>query len=292
MTIALIDDSKVMRSILRKSILMRGLRVERFLEADDGEQGFAVIAANRGRIDLIITDLHMPVCGGLAMLERLHAAGLDAVPIVVVSTMGDEATRQACRALGAVAFLDKPFNHEMLDQVLRQVTKSAAAGANPATPAPRAAERGPAEVGATLKATLEEILDKMAYLYFEQSAAEKAATPFDLRCRISFQGVLHGILDVSLTRASAEALARNLIGIRESDTLHAGTTEDAVREFTNMLIGRTLTALAPARHFALGAPALSAWAPADDPHEPDIRIEGLLEEAPFALWLVLENTPP
>jgi len=75
-TIGLIDDSKVMRSILRKSILMNHVQVTEFLEAGNGLEGFEMLSGHRDRLDIAFVDLHMPKMGGLEMLKRLRSAGI------------------------------------------------------------------------------------------------------------------------------------------------------------------------------------------------------------------------
>ncbi len=120
-TIALIDDSKVMRSILRKSILMSDLDVQQFIEAENGLEGLNVIEHNQDQLDLIITDLHMPELGGIEMLKKIKEAGGNKAPIVVISTVGDAEMQQACKNLGAVAFIKKPFSHEDIEKLLNTV---------------------------------------------------------------------------------------------------------------------------------------------------------------------------
>lgn len=107
--IGLIDDSKVMRSILRKSILMCHYEVEEFFEADNGEDGFEMLSGNRNRLDIAFVDLHMPKLGGLEMLKKLKEEGGSSVPIVIVSTSADMEMQKQCMDLGAVGFIRKPF---------------------------------------------------------------------------------------------------------------------------------------------------------------------------------------
>lgn len=121
MTFALIDDSSVMRAILRKAISMSPFQVDRFVEAANGFEGLEVIQANPDGLDLIITDLHMPRCGGVEMLQKLQSEKLTKTPVVVISTVGDEEMKKTCEALGAVAFLQKPFAHEDIEQLLERV---------------------------------------------------------------------------------------------------------------------------------------------------------------------------
>lgn len=120
-TIALIDDSSVMRSIIRKSIMMSNLDISDFIEADNGLDGLQLIENNQDRLDLVITDLHMPKCSGVEMMEKLKEHGVNKAPIIVISTMSDAKMQETCKRLGAVAFLKKPFSHEDIETLLRDI---------------------------------------------------------------------------------------------------------------------------------------------------------------------------
>lgn len=120
-TIALIDDSRVMRSILRKSILMSDHEIQEFVEAANGAEGLSVIEEHKEKLDLIITDLHMPVLDGIAMLEKLREIGAAQAPIVVISTVGDAQMQETCKNLGAVAFIEKPFSQEDIEKLLDSI---------------------------------------------------------------------------------------------------------------------------------------------------------------------------
>lgn len=122
-TIALIDDSRVMRSIIRKSIMMSNLKVTQFIEASNGSEGLQILLENRDNIDLIITDLHMPGVDGIELLGQIQKTGhFTDVPIIVISTDSNESTQLRCRQFGVRGFLGKPFSHEdvvgLLDSVL------------------------------------------------------------------------------------------------------------------------------------------------------------------------------
>lgn len=125
-TIGLIDDSRVMRSILRKSILMCNYKVDAFLEAENGVQGFEVLSGNQDLLDIAFVDLHMPEMGGLEMLQKLKEEGLSGVPIVIVSTSADSETQQECMKLGAVGFIRKPFTPQEIGILMSQVVGEAA----------------------------------------------------------------------------------------------------------------------------------------------------------------------
>lgn len=136
----------------------------------------------------------------------------------------------------------------------------------------------------------EEILDKMAFMVFEPTGASGLPHDhFSYTSRIAFTGSLSGSMTVYLTQATAEEFARNLIGIRNGDELRRETLEDALREFSNILMGRTLSLLASDEHFDLQLPVAQQAAPAGaGALQPSLRLEGMLnEEEPCRIDVVL-----
>ncbi|HUJ74084.1 MAG TPA: chemotaxis protein CheX [bacterium] len=131
-----------------------------------------------------------------------------------------------------------------------------------------------------LIAGLEEILDKMAFMVFEESGpgVPTDAEPYAYSCRIGFQGKVKGALQAFFTRRTADELARNLIGIRNEDTLRDGTRDDALKELANILAGRALTLLDPEVPFALDLPSAPPVSEPPPPLPPTFQIEGMLNE--------------
>lgn len=84
----------------------------------DGKQLLAALAleggerTDGGRADLVVSDVRMPQCSGMAVLERLRAAG-QGMPVILMTAFGDAACRDRARSLGAVLF-DKPFELDEL----------------------------------------------------------------------------------------------------------------------------------------------------------------------------------
>ena len=124
-TIGLIDDSKVMRSILRKSILMCNYKVDEFLEAENGEEGFDLLSGKQDQLDIAFVDLHMPKVGGLEMLTKLKSEGTISVPIVIVSTSADMEMQKKCLELGAVGFIRKPFTPQDVGTLMQKIVGEA-----------------------------------------------------------------------------------------------------------------------------------------------------------------------
>jgi CheY-like chemotaxis protein len=62
--------------------------------------------------DLLVSDVRMPICTGMQILEQLRTAPWP-IPVILMTAFGDAATREHARKLGAVLF-DKPFDLEEL----------------------------------------------------------------------------------------------------------------------------------------------------------------------------------
>ena len=142
------------------------------------------------------------------------------------------------------------------------------------------------DVNKTIRTALEETLDKMAFMYFEEPEDEEVLLDqFDFITRISFKGVINGRLHLFFKRNSAEVIARNLVGIRDNDELFDGTLEDAICEFTNIVMGRTMTSLDPANRFDMEVPIIVKSFEPDPTTSNEVEFIGLLDESPFRLFL-------
>jgi DNA-binding response OmpR family regulator len=109
--VLLAEDDLELRSMLASALRSDGYDVTEV--ADGGrllvEIGSAYLdGVPTDAFDLLISDVRMPVCGGLSILEGLRQARWD-TPAIVMSAFGDSATRDRARALGA-AYFDKPFD--------------------------------------------------------------------------------------------------------------------------------------------------------------------------------------
>jgi two-component system, chemotaxis family, chemotaxis protein CheY len=109
--ILIVDDSATIRKMVRASL--RELEGAEFVEAGNGLEAIEQIAL--GPVALIILDLNMPDMHGVDVLKflRRHQSSRD-VPVVVLTTRGDEASRETALAAGATQYLTKPFAPQVL----------------------------------------------------------------------------------------------------------------------------------------------------------------------------------
>lgn len=118
--VLVVDDSAVMRAMVRRTLLAGGLGAARVLEAADGQAALDLLASEH--VDVVVADLNMPTMGGDEMIARLRAHPLTAaLPVVVVSTERSETRIASLRAQG-VAFLNKPFPPAALAAEIQRLT--------------------------------------------------------------------------------------------------------------------------------------------------------------------------
>lgn len=123
-TVLIVDDSPAMRAFVRRILDMSGLEVGRCLEAADGLE--ALRLARREKVEVILSDINMPVMDGEEFVRQLNAdPELRHIPVVVVSTDRTETRVQKMLALGARGYVTKPFLPEALRQELERVLEVA-----------------------------------------------------------------------------------------------------------------------------------------------------------------------
>jgi len=118
--VLIVDDSRSMRAVIKKTISMSGFKMDQCLEAGNGREALDVLA--KAWVDVIISDINMPEMNGLEFLEELKKDSLlKAIPVIVISTEGSEKRIQNAFDLGAKGFIKKPFLPEEIKKVLYEV---------------------------------------------------------------------------------------------------------------------------------------------------------------------------
>jgi two-component system chemotaxis response regulator CheY len=117
MRILIVDDSSMMRAMIKRVVKLTNVPVEEILEAGDGEQALALLESHE--VDLLLTDINMPGMSGTELLRRIAVdARWRNLTRVIISTDGSEVRREQAAGLSVRCYLQKPFSPEVLRDVL------------------------------------------------------------------------------------------------------------------------------------------------------------------------------
>lgn len=105
--ILVVDDSGTARMIIRQCLEMAGLSGKCFYEARNGKEALEVL--NTEKIDILLTDLNMPVMDGNMLLLNLTAMNGLKPLIMVITSASNPAKEAELKGLGADYVLNKPI---------------------------------------------------------------------------------------------------------------------------------------------------------------------------------------
>ena len=117
-TILVVDDSPTIRKMVRAAL--GPLTDVGFIEASTGLQAIEALALHPVR--MVVLDLNMPDMHGLDVLRFLRShSKYQALPVMVLTTRGDDASRDAVLEAGATRYLTKPFSPSFLVSSVREL---------------------------------------------------------------------------------------------------------------------------------------------------------------------------
>jgi two-component system chemotaxis response regulator CheY len=112
-----VDDSPSVRQMVKLSLSGAGYDI---VEAGDGAEGLS--KARASTLDLVVTDLNMPVMNGLGLIRELRKLpAYRGVPILFLTTESDPEMKQQAKAAGATGWITKPFQQDQLVAIVRKV---------------------------------------------------------------------------------------------------------------------------------------------------------------------------
>jgi two-component system chemotaxis response regulator CheY len=125
--VLVVDDSKVMRDMVSACLRPNGsLKVT---QASSGLEAIEKLSLDT--FDVVVLDLNMPDIGGIEVIEFVRSQDkLRTLPIVIVTTRGDESSRAKALGAGANRFMTKPFSPDaILEEVVALLAPAARAPA-------------------------------------------------------------------------------------------------------------------------------------------------------------------
>jgi two-component system, chemotaxis family, chemotaxis protein CheY len=122
--ILVVDDSATIRKMVKASL--QGAGELEFVEASSGLEAIEQLAI--GRVSLLVLDLNMPDMHGIDVLKFVRQQpSLRPLPVIVLTTRGDDSSRVAAEQAGASTYLTKPFVPQALAEAVRDLLAPAPA---------------------------------------------------------------------------------------------------------------------------------------------------------------------
>ena len=118
--IAIVDDDESVCRALRRLVRSLAMDAETFNSA----QGFLDLldAMPSFQPDCLVLDVQMPGMNGLELKDRLAIVG-NTIPVIFITAYDEVGVREKALTAGALAFLRKPFDDELLVKTVRQALK-------------------------------------------------------------------------------------------------------------------------------------------------------------------------
>ena len=118
--VLIVDDSRSMRKVLWKTLRLSGFELGECLEASNGQEALDILESKW--IDLILSDVHMPVMDGVGFLQSLREKNICSdTPVVFVTTEANEDRLKQLMDLGASGYIRKPFRPEEIGALLSRI---------------------------------------------------------------------------------------------------------------------------------------------------------------------------
>jgi two-component system chemotaxis response regulator CheY len=120
MRILIVDDSAMMRAMIKRVIKLADVPVDDILEATNGAEGLELLKQHD--VHLLLTDINMPVMNGADMLREISLNDRwRNLNRVIISTDGSTVRREEAEELDVRCYLEKPFSPEVLRDVLNEL---------------------------------------------------------------------------------------------------------------------------------------------------------------------------
>ena len=124
LNILIVDDSAMMRAMIKRVAGLADIPIATVYEAGNGQEAIEILESHP--IDALFTDINMPVMSGTELLREIERRGewKDLVR-VIISTDGSAARREEVSELHVRCYVEKPFRPEVMRDVLAEVATNA-----------------------------------------------------------------------------------------------------------------------------------------------------------------------
>lgn len=117
--VLIVDDSVFMRQLLTATLTQAGYEV---IEGSNGQEGLDQLDGHR--VNLIISDVNMPVMDGLTFVKQVRAGGTNEfTPVLMLTTESSEEKKREGKVAGATGWIVKPFEPNQFLQIIAKVVR-------------------------------------------------------------------------------------------------------------------------------------------------------------------------
>lgn len=118
-TILVVDDSQSLRNLVKLVLEEEGFRI---LLAENGKDALDKMASED--IQLLVTDLHMPVMDGMELIKNVRRLKeFRYLPILILTTETNSQIKIQAKDIGATGWITKPFDDEKLIRTIKRVLR-------------------------------------------------------------------------------------------------------------------------------------------------------------------------
>jgi len=118
--VMVVDDTSIMREIIKNNLKQLGFEQSNLVDARDGEQALKKI--NEDTIDLVIADWRMPKMTGIDLLKAIRAdLFLKEIPFLMVTSEADKEKIMEAIQAGVNQYIVKPFNAIQLEEKIKEI---------------------------------------------------------------------------------------------------------------------------------------------------------------------------
>lgn len=228
--VLIVDDSQTVREVIVKTLNVAGVDVREVFQAENGQEALDTMGAQW--VDLVISDINMPVMNGIELVERMQAHDIiKTIPVVIVTTEGSQKRITDLAEKGVKAYLRKPFSPEQIREVVDGILEGQNAGA---------------EHSEELGRVFTEVAEKMAFMFAEKVDQDEFPDAIEdpVETRISFVGPNKGVITLAVSKLMCPLLAANTLGMDENDDGAHEKGLDSLKELLNVICGNVLTEIA------------------------------------------------
>jgi two-component system chemotaxis response regulator CheY len=119
-TVLVVDDSGTARMIIKQCLSIIGLQGKTFLEAGNGRDAIEILKDKS--VDMVVTDLNMPVMDGESLLREIKGSSAwKKIPVIVITSSSNDAREKTLREVGAEAVVSKPVNPAALSAAWKNI---------------------------------------------------------------------------------------------------------------------------------------------------------------------------